>query len=268
MKDSPLGKKVKYISTYSPDLLFPIPRESKRKEIGINDKLPFKGCDIWNSFELSWLNNKGKPVVAFAEFIIPADSPNIIESKSFKLYLNSFNNTHFASVTEAEKRLHSDLSKAAGKEITVKADLIKNQTPTLQCFDDLCLDDYDISCDTYHVDSNYLTTNDEFITEKLYSNLLKSNCPITGQPDWASIQICYTGIKINHTGLLKYIVSFRDHDEFHEQCIERMFCDIMKRCQPQSLSIYARYTRRGGLDINPYRSTDNECVENIRLFRQ
>lgn len=270
LTQAPLGKTSAYISQYQPDLLFPIPRQSKRDEIGISNTLPFFGNDIWNAFEVSWLNAKGKPVVAAAEFIFPCESPNIIESKSFKLYLNSLNNTSFESFAEVEKILVSDLSDAAGAAISVKLNpLSHTSVKVAQQFEGICLDDMDIACDTYTTQPEYLTTENQVITETLHSDLLKSNCLVTGQPDWGSVQITYTGKKIHHEGLLKYIVSFRNHNEFHEQCVERIFMDITKHCQPEKLSVYARYTRRGGLDINPYRTNDPVInIGNLRLFRQ
>ncbi len=269
LENAPLGKKSSYIATYQPDLLFAIPRKLKRDEIGIQHALPFQGNDIWNGFELSWLNAKGKPIVAMAEFIIPCESPNLIESKSFKLYLNSFNNTRFESNDNVLRTLIHDLSQAVGSIVSVKLIPLKevSQQATQQ-FSGILLDDLDIHCDTYETNPDYLHTENELVTETLYSDLLKSNCLVTGQPDWGSIQIIYTGKKIQHEGLLKYIVSFRNHDEFHEQCVERIFIDINKHCAPQKLFVYARYTRRGGLDINPYRANYSTDAANIRLHRQ
>lgn len=268
LKDAPLGKASSYIATYQRDLLYKIPRQLKRDEIGISTTLPFQGNDIWNAFELSWLNSKGKPVVALAEFIVPCESPYLVESKSFKLYLNSFNNTSFDSSETVLKTLRADLSETVGAGIDVKLFPLHQAAQTPQSFSGLLLDDLDILCDTYHTQPLYLETENEWVTETLYSDLLKSNCLVTGQPDWGSIQIIYTGKKINHAGLLKYIVSFRNHDEFHEQCVERIFSDIMHRCTPEKLAVYARYTRRGGLDINPYRANYNWDAANIKLHRQ
>lgn len=268
--ESPLGKKSSYISEYQRDLLFPIPRVIKRSEIGVPAVLPFKGGDLWNGYEISWLNAKGKPIVALGEFIFPCESENLIESKSFKLYLNSFNNTQFASIENVLDTLQRDLSEASKADVRVTL-IPVDQFPAqaIQTFDGIYLDKLDIECHTYHVDIAFLNTNENTVSENLYSDLLKSNCLVTGQPDWGSVQIQYTGKQINHEGLLKYIISFRDHNEFHEQCVERIFMDIMRYCSPEKLSVQARYTRRGGLDINPYRSSENSTVpENIRLCRQ
>jgi len=270
LEHSPLGKSSAYISQYQPDLLFPVPRQLKRDEIGIQGALPFTGADIWNAFEMSWLNAKGKPIVAYAEFIFPCESTHLIESKSFKLYLNSLNNTTFESFAAVKKILMRDLSKAAGANVSVKLmPLTETPQTIVRQFDGISLDELDITCDTYTTQPAYLMTEPEKVTEMLHSDLLKSNCLITGQPDWASVQIQYTGNKINHAGLLKYIISFRNHNEFHEQCVERIFMDIMQYCQPEKCLVIARYTRRGGLDINPWRANYQiNDVENKRLFRQ
>jgi 7-cyano-7-deazaguanine reductase len=270
IEKSPLGKTSTYISNYQRELLFPIPRKIKRDEIYVPAVLPFTGADIWNGFEISWLNAKGKPVVALGEFIFPCTSANIIESKSFKLYLNSFNNTSFESLEKVEAIMAQDLSEAAEADVTVKLFKLDEVTDIrLQSFAGVNLDDLDIRCDTYTVSPEFLTVENEKVSENLFSDLLKSNCLVTGQPDWGSVRIQYQGNKINREGLLKYIVSFRNHNEFHEQCVERIFMDIKELCQPESLTVEARYTRRGGLDINPYRSTDANFVpENIRSCRQ
>lgn len=272
--ESTLGKKVSYIAEYQPDLLFPIPRAGKRAEIGIGSSLPFKGADVWNAFELSWLNAQGKPLVALGEFIFPCESPNIIESKSFKLYLNSFNNTKFNSLDEVVATLQRDLSAASGSAVGVKMFPLTSSSRAVlsagsSAFSSIYLDTLDIECDTYQVQPNFLITTDNLVSEVLYSDLLKSNCLVTGQPDWASIQISYSGKQIDHRGLLKYLISFRDHNEFHEQCVERIFADILRKCSPETLTIEARYTRRGGLDINPFRTTEDTTLPmNERLCRQ
>lgn len=267
---SSLGQKTVYVSQYDPTQLFPIARAANRAQIGIKGTLPFYGFDVWNAFELSWLNAKGKPVVALGEFIFPCTTTHLIESKSFKLYLNSFNNTKFDSIEKVVATMRADLSAAAGGEVVVKVTPI-DKAPSVQtaAFSSIYLDDNDVDCDTYQVHADYLSTENVEVQETVYSNLLKSNCPVTDQPDWGTVQISYQGKKINHAGLLQYIVSFRDHNEFHEQCVERIFMDIMTHCQPGQLTVEARYTRRGGLDINPLRSTEkNIPPRNIRLARQ
>jgi 7-cyano-7-deazaguanine reductase len=270
---SPLGKATEYQSHYAPELLFPIPRQLKRSELGIADAaLPFVGEDLWNAYELSWLNAKGKPVVAVGTFRVPASSPNLIESKSFKLYLNSFNQSSFSSLEAVAAAMNRDLSAAAGSPVAVALEpLSQRPQATIGIPDGILLDDLDIACDRYQPAPDLLIhLPGEAIEETLYSHLLKSNCLVTGQPDWAMVVIRYRGAPIDRAGLLRYIVSFRNHNEFHEQCVERIFTDIQQRCRPEALAVYARYTRRGGLDINPFRSSD-ECYgrpENIREIRQ
>lgn len=257
---SPLGKSTAYCQHYAPDLLFPIQRQEKRLEIGLADDapLPFYGADLWHGYELSWLNSKGKPMVALARFCVPADSPCLIESKSFKLYLNSFNQTRFRDADVVCHTLAQDLSAAAGAPVGV--DILPfsaSQRVWLEHLPAACLDEMDLEMDTYQPAPQFLAADNarDAINETLVSHLLKSNCLVTGQPDWASVIVHYSGAPIDHAGLLRYIVSFRNHNEFHEQCVERMFMDIQRRCRPRQLLVLARYTRRGGLDINPWRST-------------
>ncbi len=268
LNQSELGKKSEYTSQYNPNLLFAIPRKDKRQEIGIDNNLPFTGMDIWNHFEVSWLNLKGKPQVAIAEITIPCNSPNIIESKSMKLYFNSFNNTKIKDTNELIHLIQEDLSNKTQSPTTVKIfNLNTLQDNSMQGF---CLDNLDIECSIYTIHKEYLTVhNNKIINETLHSHLLKANCLVTKQPDWGSIQIAYQGPQINHDGLLKYIISYRNHNEFHEQCIERIFFDILQICKPTTLSIYGRFTRRGGLDINVFRSTENsQTIENKKTIRQ
>lgn len=269
LNKTPLGKATNYEQIYNPNLLLPIPRQLKRDAIGLAQKLPFFGMDIWNGYELSWLNPKGKPQVALAEFIFPADSPNLVESKSFKLYLNSLNGTKFSSLQEVENLMRVDLSVRAAADVKVKIiSLAEANQQVFKNFSGICLDDLDITCDIYQPDPNLLKTGQEEVQESVFSHLLKSNCLVTGQPDWGSVYISYTGKKIDPIGLLRYIVSYRDHFGFAEHCIEQMFMEILTYCQPKKLSIYCSYTRRGGLDINPIRSTEKNFPESIRLCRQ
>lgn len=266
-----LGKKSEYESHYNPNKLFPIPRKIKRDEIGVPDVLPFFGYDIWNHYEVSWLNLKGKPCVAIAEINYSCDSPNIIESKSMKLYFNSLNNTRFAHIDEVKKIIVQDLSQKVGTEVNVSVYPLSSYTDQenlLQCSLGESIDAIDTEITCYTVNPDFLSTEQTIVEETLCSDLLKSNCLVTYQPDWGSIRIAYRGKKINREGLLKYIVSFRNHNEFHEQCIERIFMDIQQKCQPEKLTVYGRYTRRGGLDINPVRSTDPVALENRREIRQ
>ncbi|MFB9133464.1 NADPH-dependent 7-cyano-7-deazaguanine reductase QueF [Vibrio olivae] len=267
-----LGQKTDYASEYDPSLLQPVPRSLNRDDLDLGESLPFKGCDIWTLYELSWLNQHGLPQVAVGEVTIPATSAHLIESKSFKLYLNSFNQTRFDDWQQVEKTLTDDLSVCAGEPVKVVLNHVQHYTQQpIVTMQGECIDEQDIEIADYQFNPAYLenATSDQQVTESLHSHLLKSNCLITNQPDWGSVEIQYQGRKINREALLRYIVSFREHNEFHEQCVERIFTDIMKYCQPTSLTVYARYTRRGGLDINPYRSTQQaEPLHNQRMARQ
>jgi 7-cyano-7-deazaguanine reductase len=268
---NPLGQKTAYIADYNPGLLFAIARQESRDLLNINADLPFFGCDIWTAYELSWLNAMGKPEVAVAEFCLPCESPFIVESKSFKLYLNSFNQSKFSSFNEVAHCLTKDLSFVAGA--TVQVNMLSLQESSLLVnkeLDGTLIDKLYISADVYRPQPNFLSSDSTVpVNEKLYSHLLKSNCPVTGQPDWASIFLEYRGPKIHQENLLRYIISFREHQDFHENCVERIFMDVFTRCKPEFLSVYARYNRRGGLDINPFRSSEKNAKPEVgRLLRQ
>ncbi len=269
-----LGQTTEYRHDYDPNLLQPVPRSLNRNDLGLTDEqnLPFVGGDIWTLYELSWLNPKGLPQVAIGDVILPVTSPNLIESKSFKLYLNSFNQTRFESWQQVQQTIVRDLSQCAGGDVEVVLHALNdyNQQPIVTMQGE-CIDDQDIEIANYQFDESYLenATSTDSVSECLHSHLLKSNCLITNQPDWGSVEINYTGNQINQEALLRYLVSFREHNEFHEQCVERIFCDIMEYCQPEKLSVYARYTRRGGLDINPFRSThETRPLSMARMARQ
>jgi 7-cyano-7-deazaguanine reductase len=271
-QESQLGKPTLYPDQYDAALLFPIARAQTRAALGLSTALPFFGADMWTGYELSWLNARGKPQVAIAQCVVPADSPNIIESKSFKLYLNSFSGTRLADAEALRSLLLHDLSEAAGASVAVKL-LTPAQfdAQPIAELSGLSLDRLDIECDVFTPNPDFLRADHSQppVEETLTSNLLKSNCPVTGQPDWGSVQISYTGAQIDQEGLLKYIVSFRNHQDFHEHCVERMFVDIMTRCKPDRLAVYARYTRRGGLDINPFRTSYPIALPaNVRTARQ
>ena len=270
--DLSLGKQVDYEFEYNPDLLQGVPRSLSRDTLNLSGSgLPFDGIDTWTGYELSWLNLKGKPNVAILECHVPITSKNLIESKSFKLYLNSFNQTKFASAEDVRQVLQADLSACAGEPVEVKL-ILPEQFSSLQFqeFNGTLLDSLDVEIDQYSPNTQYLTVakSEAGVQETLVSHLLKSNCLITSQPDWASIQIRYEGKAIEHEGLLKYLISFRQHNEFHEQCVERIYNDIMQHCQPDKLTVCARYTRRGGLDINPFRSNYEAPYANHRQARQ
>lgn len=270
--DSELGKKAAYDAIYNPEKLFPLSREPKRVEIGITGELPFFGVDIWNHYEVSWLNAKGKPVVAMAEIIFGCESAMIIESKSMKLYFNSFNNTKFNDANEVQQTMQRDLQ--AHLKVPVHVNIIPldkvRDEKLMAKLSGEYIDDLDVVCSDYTNQPALLTTENVLVEETLCTDLLKSNCLVTNQPDWCSVQITYKGNKINREGLLRYIVSFRNDNEFHEQCIEKIFMHILQFCKPEQLTVYGRSTRRGGLDINSYRSTQpiTTAIENIRLCRQ
>ena len=291
---SQLGKATPYADQYDASLLFPIARAGKRAEIGIAQAQPFFGADMWTAFELSWLNPRGKPQVALAHFTVPCETLNIVESKSLKLYLNSFNNTQFATADDVKARLRTDLSEAVWRKhgngdgdgdgdvstsvVTVRPTIgvslfgpdLFDREPVHE-LDGLSLDRLDIECTRYTPAPDLLTVtpNEAPVSEVFTSSLLKSNCLVTGQPDWGSVQISYTGDQIEQGSLLQYLVSYRNHNEFHEQCVERIFMDLWTRCKPMKLAVYARYTRRGGLDINPFRTSYPAALpKNTRTARQ
>jgi len=282
LKNLTLGKATEYCSEYNPNLLQGVPRSLNRDDLSlVSNTLPFIGEDVWYGYELSWLNNKGKPIVAVAEFRFPCTSPNLVESKSFKLYLNSFNQSKFSSFDEVKNILIKDLSATAGAQALVTLFPVE-QCPALAIKvsdkDVICIDAADITVDNYQYTAELLKYAQTDITseassaktesENLVSHLLKSNCLITNQPDWASVYISYEGAPIDHSILLQYLISFRQHNEFHEQCVERIFCDLQEYCQLSKLTVFARYTRRGGLDINPFRSTHIACAPTARTLRQ
>ena len=265
-----LGKQVEYEFHYNPDLLQGVPRSLSRDTLSLNPlNLPFSGNDSWTGYELSWLTPKGKPQVAILECRVPITSPNLIESKSFKLYLNSFNQSKFENANAVKDVIQSDLSACAGSEVDV-ALVLPSQFASLSFkeFEGELLDDLDVEINEYSPNTAFLSQSDKNVEESLVSHLLKSNCLITSQPDWASVIIRYQGKAINREGLLKYLISFRQHNEFHEQCVERIFCDILAHCEVDKLTVCARYTRRGGLDINPFRSNFEAPYPNFRQARQ
>lgn len=272
LKSLKLGQKTEYASQYDRTLLQPVPRALNRDGLGITQNQPFTiGADIWTAYEISWLNEKGLPQVAIADIYLDYQSQNLIESKSFKLYLNSFNQSKFADFNAVQQTMQRDLSECAQGDVKVRLNPVA--VYDAQKIDPLqgdCIDEQDIEITSYEFNANWLKDciSDEIVEEKLVSHLLKSNCLITNQPDWGTLHIHYVGKKIDHEKLLRYVVSFRQHNEFHEQCVERIFCDLMHYAKPEKLTVYARYTRRGGLDINPFRSNFENLPENLRLARQ
>lgn len=265
-----LGQQSAYISQYTPSLLQPVPRSLNRDDLGLRGELPFQGSDVWTLYELSWLNAKGKPVVAIGEVFVPATSPNLIESKSFKLYLNSFNQTRCDSLEAVQALLVQDLSGCAGAPVSVTLFTLDQAPHQIAQLPGECIDNLDIEVDGYEFDETLLqgAAGREIVEETLHSHLLKSNCLVTSQPDWGSVVIHYRGPRLDREKLLRYLISFRQHNEFHEQCIERIFTDLKHFCAPEQLTVHARYTRRGGLDINPFRSDWEPVPANLRLIRQ
>ena len=273
-----LGKVVGYADQYDASLLYPLARAAQRAEIGINGQPVFLGADVWTAYELSWLNLRGKPQVAMGRFIVPCETTHLVESKSLKLYLNSFNNTQFASIEEVKKTMQQDLSAAVWHGGAIQSAVgVQLLTPEqfgaekIHELQGVNLDRLDLDCTHFQPAPELLSAalHEQPVTETLCSHLLKSNCLVTGQPDWGSLSISYSGAQIDQAGLLQYIVSFRNHNEFHEHCVERIYMDIMNRCKPTKLSVQARYTRRGGVDINPWRSSHPQAMPvQIRTARQ
>ena len=272
LKSLKLGQKTEYASQYDRTLLQPVPRALNRDGLGITQNQPFTiGADIWTAYEISWLNEKGLPQVAIADIYLDYQSQNLIESKSFKLYLNSFNQSKFADFNAVQQTMQRDLSECAQGDVKVRLNPVAvYDSQKIDHLQGDCIDEQDIEITSYEFNADWLKdcVSDEIVEEKLVSHLLKSNCLITNQPDWGTLHIHYVGKKIDHEKLLRYVVSFRQHNEFHEQCVERIFCDLMYYAKPEKLTVYARYTRRGGLDINPFRSNFENLPENLRLARQ
>ena len=272
LKSLKLGQKTEYASQYDHTLLQPVPRALNRDGLGITQNQPFTiGADIWTAYEISWLNEKGLPQVAIADIYLDYQSQNLIESKSFKLYLNSFNQSKFADFNVVQQTMQRDLSECAQGDVKVRLNPVTvYDSQKIDHLQGDCIDEQDIEITSYEFNADWLKdcVSDEIVEEKLVSHLLKSNCLITNQPDWGTLHIHYVGKKIDHEKLLRYVVSFRQHNEFHEQCVERIFCDLMHYAKPEKLTVYARYTRRGGLDINPFRSNFENLPKNLRLARQ
>lgn len=264
-----LGRHTPVVQDYAPHLLYAIPRQAARYNLGLSESLPFHGVDLWHAYEMSWLERSGKPVARVGRFFVPANSPNIVESKSFKLYLNSLNNAQFGSDDEARAVIVADISKTAGADVTLDLFSVDDSAVAGTQLSGDCLDNLTITPWSGEPQAGQIQVQPQRITEEcVYSHLLRSLCPVTGQPDWATVRLHYRGKAIDRSSLLQYIIAYREHQEFHEQCVERMFCDISQRCEPEFLHIQAFYTRRGGLDINPFRSTSASASPLPRLDRQ
>jgi len=249
-----LGRSTDYPQRYAPEVLYPVGRAEQRSQLGIVDTLPFRGADLWRAYELSWCNERGKPQCAQALFIVPCNSSSLIESKSFKLYLNSLNQSRFETAEALRLILQQDLSAAAGDSIDIRLLPAASGTSLTLPWPDLqSLDNIETDCEDCSPDASLLTCSGPAIEEALFSDLFRSLCPVTGQPDWGSVYLRYAGQRIDHAALLRYVVSFREHQGFHEDCVERMFCDILRQCQPEWLVLGIQFLRRGGLEINPWR---------------
>jgi 7-cyano-7-deazaguanine reductase len=269
MKQNPLGKTSEIPQKYAPDILFGIPRSSARQSYLSGAELPFRGIDIWNAWEMTWLDQRGKPVVGTAEIVVSALSENIIESKSLKLYLNAFANERFASASALAEVIAADLGKIVRSDAsTTVFESTSPEHAEIRAFPGTCIDRMWPDFSAGNVDAGLLCCETESVSEELHSHLLRSLCPVTGQPDAGSILVRYSGRRIRHESLLQYLVSYRNHSDFHEACVEQIFVDLKSRCDPDQLSVYARYNRRGGIDINPFRSDIEEGAENLRLWRQ
>jgi 7-cyano-7-deazaguanine reductase len=270
LHDSPLGHATTYADAYDPALLFPVDRAPQRHELGLAAALPFRGFDVWNAYELSWLDPAGKPQVAIATFSVPADSPRIVESKSVKLYLTAFNLSRFADAAAVGAAMARDLSAAAGAPVGVK--LVRPDEFAALPHGELEGEDLDVLpavFDGRGPDASLLVAAGPVGEQTLRTRLFRSLCPVTGQPDFASVQIRHRGHALDRARLLRYLVSFRGHPGFHEHCVERIFVDVWTRCRPQALAVHARFTRRGGVDINPWRTSDDGAPPpNRRTARQ
>ena len=270
LRDAPLGHLSGHPDRYAPGLLFAVPRAPQRRALGIGGRLPFTGVDLWTAYELTWLDANGKPHVALATIDVPIESPSLIESKSMKLYLGSFAQTRFAGMTDVASAIERDLSAATGARVGVA--LRGPAAFDVQAIRELggeSLDELPVACTAYDVDPALLTVHGDVVTETLASRLFRSVCPVTAQPDIASVQLSYRGPRIDREGLLRYLVSYRCHAGFHEHCVERIFTDVAARCGCEQLTVLARFTRRGGLDINPFRTNAGvPPPDNVRTARQ
>lgn len=267
MAENPMGIKSTYPDSFDPGLLVALPRSTNRTELGLTGSLPFVGEDIWHAYELSWLNKQGLPLVAIARFIFPFNSPNLIESKSFKLFLNSLNQERFNDQQEMVEKLIEHLSQCSGGNVKIELFDLNEAAEFIKSPDGICIDHLNVTINDYHPNASLLVVDENNIVEEsLYSNLFKSNCPVTDQPDWGSISISYKGPAITHESLLAYLVSYRLHSDYHESCVEKIFVDIHNKCKPQELTVQANFLRRGGLDINPIRSSKIEETKTLSRF--
>ena len=267
---APLGHATGYPDTYDPGQLFTVARAPQRAALGLGSALPFTGSDVWTAYELTWLGPRGKPAIAIATLDVPAGSPALVESKSMKLYLGSFAQSVYASPDDVAAIVGRDVAAAVGTPVRVTL-----RTPDAFAAERVALlsgesiDGLDAACRHDDVDPDALASGGTAVDEALTTDLFRSVCPVTGQPDIASVRIAYRGPRIDRAGLLRYLVSYRRHPGFHEHCVERIFVDVIARCAPAVLTVQARFTRRGGIDINPFRTSASLATPpNVRTPRQ
>lgn len=265
INQSPLGKKVNYSEQYNPELLCAIPRNQSRGGwLSQGQPLPFDGFDQWNLWELSWLDPTGKPQVRVGRLQIPCNSPFLVESKSLKLYLNSLNFKKFPTAGAVQECIVNDLSQLLDCKVSLEILPLASKALNTFSIEGECLDQGPFSQEM----QDAIQGNSEEVSEVLYSHLFRSCCPVTGQPDWATVVIDYKGSPLNRSALLTYLVSFRKHQAFHEACVEKIFTDLLTQCDLKKLSVMAFFNRRGGIDISPYRSTRELPAYLPRLSRQ
>ena len=268
VEHSPLGKATDYPERYDPSLLFSMPRAPQREALGLTDVLPFTGIDLWTAYEITWLDANGKPALAVAHFRVPAESPRLVESKSLKLYLGSFAQENLTGPSEFSRMVESDLTRACGADVLVELASVADSAAEAPLPGE-SLDGLSLATDVYDPRPELLIARGPQVEETLRSALFRSRCPVTAQPDYGDVMIHYRGRAIDRAELLRYLVSYRRHPAFHENCVERIFVDVLHRCAPQALSVYARFLRRGGIDINPFRSNfERSPPPRIRTVRQ
>lgn len=250
----PLGQVSAQPDRYDPSVLVPVPRSLARSAEGV-DALSFTGHDVWNAWEISWLNPGGCPEMRIGQLVVPAQSPNLVESKSLKLYLNSFANERL-SETAVQSRIEADLSACIGVRVGWTLFSIHDPRYQTQSVSGICLDTIAIDLEIDRPDPAVLQVMDSPSNNTtLWTDLFRSNCPVTGQPDWATVVVQYSAnVTVIPATVLAYLVSYRLHTGFHEACIERIFCDLRQLLNPDELIVWAGFLRRGGLDINPVRS--------------
>lgn len=257
ISDSPLGKAARYPEAYDATLLYPVERAPQREALGVVGEVPFHGADRWTAWELAWLDGSGRPCAGIARFSVPCTSRSVVESKSVKLWLVSLNNARFDGVDALRATLSRDLSGATGAGVDVDVALPDRWSSLARAEPDgASIDDVVPGAFPGVPDPSLLRSGGAPVDETLVTRAFRSLCPVTGQPDYATISIDYRGPAIDRAGLLAYLIGYRHHPGFHEHCVESIYMDVLRACGPQRLTVEARFTRRGGVDINPFRSSD------------